>query len=619
MPGRGGYEPETGHRTGYLHSGLLQPPLSSTESKRSLETGYRFFGLERLRRVPIVSDGNTAYHSEITLKRAVDDTLDLKDAYFQIPIHPLHRPLLRFCHAGKVWQLTALPFGLSTAPRAFTKVMKAVLSYAHLHGVRLHMYLDDWLVNPNNQSSSLSDTQWLLGVCRTLGLLVNESKSDLVPSQECTYLGISLDTRAGLARPSSKRVTNWLSLVQDFLNNRDPQAIKWLRVLGHLVSLEKLVPYGRLRLRPLQTQLRRHWKQHRDPPQQRVPLDLLSRTALQWWTNMDNVRKGVPLGTVEIDWYLFSDSSTQGWGAHLRDMTAAGTWSPMLKALHINVLELHAVWLGLRSFSKVVDNTNVAIMCDNTSAIAYLKNQGGTRSQEMCDLSTRICLWAEARGITLVPRHIPGHLNVLADSLSRNGQILKAEWSLNQAVADEVFHLWGSPHVDLFALKMNTKLDTYMSPMPETEAWKVDSLIQSWAGLYAYAYPPTSLIRSCLNKIQSDKAELILIAPCWPNQEWFTDLMDLSIAIPRTLPQTRTLLKQTFSHQFNPDPSRLNLHAWRLSPCPIKREAFLKQCPSASLYHRESQPLNCTSLSGESLLNGASLSRLILAHPLSRR
>ena len=36
------------------------------------------------------------------------------------------------------------------------------------------------------------------------------------------------------------------------------------------------------------------------------------------------------------------------------------------------------------------------------------------------------------------------------------------------------------PHVDLFALTVNTKLATFMSPIPETAAWKVDSLVQSW-------------------------------------------------------------------------------------------------------------------------------------------
>ena len=126
-------------------------------------------------------------------------------------------------------------------------------------------------------------------------------------------------------------------------------------------------------------------------------------------------------------------------------------------------------------------------MSDNTSAVAYLRNQGGTKSLAMNDLATDICLWAEKRGMTLVPRYLPGHLNVLADHLSRRGQILKTEWSLNQTVADRIFRAWGRPFVDLFALGKNTKLAICVSPIREETSWKVDSLVQNWDGLYAYA------------------------------------------------------------------------------------------------------------------------------------
>ena len=66
--------------------------------------------------------------------------------------------------------------------------------------------------------------------------------------------------------------------------------------------------------------------------------------------------------------------------------------------------------------------------------------------------------------MTLVPHHLPRHLNLLADHLSRRGQILKTEWSLNQTIADRIFHAWGRPFVDLFARRINTKLATYISP-----------------------------------------------------------------------------------------------------------------------------------------------------------
>ena len=85
--------------------------------------------------------------------------LDLKDAYFHIPIHP-YRQYLRFCHEGVVWQFRALPLGLNTAPRVFTAVTAPVVAYAHLSGVSRHVYLDDWLLNPISEELAKQQTQW---------------------------------------------------------------------------------------------------------------------------------------------------------------------------------------------------------------------------------------------------------------------------------------------------------------------------------------------------------------------------------------------------------------------------------------------------------------------------
>ena len=228
--------------------------------------------------------------------------------------------------------------------------------------------------------------------------------------------------------------------------------------------------------------------------------------------NRDNLRRGVPIGTIDVEYYLYTEQYS-GLGCPLGGLTASGIWSQDQSQLHINVLELQAIWLGLRAFSQRVENARVALMSDNTSAVAYLRNQGGTKSLAMNDLATDICLWSEKRGMTLVPRYLPGHLNVLADHLSRRGQILKTEFSLNQTVA------WGRPFVDLFALGKNTKLAIYVSPIREEASWKVDSLVQNWDDLYAYEYPPTSLIRACLNNVRTENVEIVLIAPGWPNQE----------------------------------------------------------------------------------------------------
>ena len=177
-------------------------------------------------------------------------SLDLKDAYFHIGIDPVDIRYLR--QNGTAWQFTVLPFGLSTSLRVFTKILKPVLAYAHLHRVKLHMYIDDWLLNPGTRQEALEQTSWLKSLCQKLGLVLNLEKSDLIPSQVATYLGIELDTSVGLARPSHKRLTNWLSVAEGFTAQQSPSAVQWLQVLGHLVSLEELVPYGRIRIRPIQ-------------------------------------------------------------------------------------------------------------------------------------------------------------------------------------------------------------------------------------------------------------------------------------------------------------------------------------------------------------------------------
>ena len=69
--------------------------------------------------------------------------VDLKGAYFTVPVHPDHQPYLRFVIEEVAYQFTCLPFGLACALGAFTKLMKAGL---RSWGVRMVVYIDDILV-----------------------------------------------------------------------------------------------------------------------------------------------------------------------------------------------------------------------------------------------------------------------------------------------------------------------------------------------------------------------------------------------------------------------------------------------------------------------------------------
>lgn len=73
-------------------------------------------------------------------------TIDLADAYFHIVIHPPHRRFLRFAYQGRAYKYKAVPFGLSLAPRVFSKCVEAALSPLRNCGIRIFSYIDVSLI-----------------------------------------------------------------------------------------------------------------------------------------------------------------------------------------------------------------------------------------------------------------------------------------------------------------------------------------------------------------------------------------------------------------------------------------------------------------------------------------
>ena len=110
-------------------------------------------------------------------------SIDFKDAYFHIPIQEQSRKYLRFHVQGQTYQFKDLPFGLSTAPLEFRVVAKEVKLMAAHKGIRIHQYLDDWLVRAKSHRVCLQHTQDLVNICQEPGWMVNLEKSELEPKQ----------------------------------------------------------------------------------------------------------------------------------------------------------------------------------------------------------------------------------------------------------------------------------------------------------------------------------------------------------------------------------------------------------------------------------------------------
>lgn len=69
---------------------------------------------------------------------------------------------------------------------------------------------------------------------------------------------------------------------------------------------------------------------------------------------------------------LFTDTSNEGWGAHLEDLLTSGVWDHQDRQLHINILDLKSAILALQEFQERVIGHSVILMSDNTTMVAYI-------------------------------------------------------------------------------------------------------------------------------------------------------------------------------------------------------------------------------------------------------
>ena len=226
------------------------------------------------------------------------------------------------------------------------------------------------------------------------------------------------------------------------------------------------------------------------------------------WLNRDFLFTVVPLCRPQPTLFIFTDASLVGWGAHLGDLSASGLWSAYWQTQHINVLELRAVMLALKSF------THILLSTDNTTVAAYLNKERGGAVWTLSFVATNLLEWCMKRQVSLTAKFVPGKLNVLADSLSRKGQIMHTEWTIHKGTLSQIFQFWEVPHLDLFATRLNNQLPVFISPFQDPRAWAVDAMSFSWEGMIAYAFPPVPLLMKILLKMEKETCLVILIAPC---------------------------------------------------------------------------------------------------------
>ena len=121
-------------------------------------------------------------------------SIDLAEAYFHLPIFEDHIPFMRFKWNVVMYEYCALPNGLCSGPRIFTKLTKAIMKYLRQKLVRILIYIDDTFLCAQTEHELQKNISLTLDIFRKCSFTININKSRIKLTKELKFLGFILNT-----------------------------------------------------------------------------------------------------------------------------------------------------------------------------------------------------------------------------------------------------------------------------------------------------------------------------------------------------------------------------------------------------------------------------------------
>lgn len=497
-------------------------------------------------------------------------SVDLRHAYYSVPIAEEHQIKLRFKNEGKIYQYMCLPNGISCAPLLFTKLMKPVYAALRMQGHVNSGYIDDSFLLGDSYKECKENVSDTVELMSDVGFMIHEKKSVLIPTKNLTFLGNNIDSENMIVTLPAEKVESVVKACKELYNMFQARIRQVARVLGLMVSSFSAVEYGPLFYRRIESEKTAALQQKKGDYDTHMVVSTAIKQELLWWIeNLPTQKRKICHGNPDL--VITCDASNQGWGAVCDHTEIGGRWGDQETENHINFLELLAIDLSIKSFCKKARNIHVRIRSDNTCAVSYIKNMGG-KTRNCNDLAKSIWLWCIDRDIWISATYIPGRGNV-ADFSSRHFND-NVEWKLEETVFTQIISIFGKPSIDMFASRLNKQVDRYVSWKPDPDAEEIDAFSVHWSHELIYAFPPFSLVGRVLQIVQRDQAEVVLVAPLWVTQNWYTVLMQMLISTPRIFKVKPGTLRIPQSSQIHPLVNKLHLMVCRISGKPTKAESF---------------------------------------------
>ncbi|CAK1550326.1 unnamed protein product [Leptosia nina] len=423
--------------------------------------------------------------------------LDISQAYYHVPISVKHRCFLRVSYKGRLLQMTCLPFGLAIAPKMFASVTNWTAELLRRQGLRVIVFLDDYLLVHQDREVLQAQVHKAMQFLQNLGWNINSKKSICTPTRLIDFLGITWDTNSNRKFLPTEKINKIRQCLSTRLSAGNWTLKQAQCLLGYLNFATFITHRGRLHCRTLQ----QHSNALMMSPIQSSPLAEEVRQELAWWLHNIDQKTAIHLHRSRTN-YLTTDASDVQWGALVNSKSVRGHWTPRQMTWHCNLKEMHAVIAAILSDPEALKDSKIILQSDSKTVVSYIKNEGGTKSKRLLAMTKELLALTDSLNIVLIPHHLPGMYNMEADHLSRNRK--GGEWHLLPEASREIFNLWGTPEIDLFASKEAHVVENYVTlDLLDWNACYHDAFSRSWKYDLAWIFPPPALLPQVLHHLNS--------------------------------------------------------------------------------------------------------------------
>ena len=130
-----------------------------------------------------------------------------------------------------------LPFGLSFAPRVFTKILKPVFAQMRKEGFTVLGYVHDSLIMGESYAQCVVATERLSKILIQLGFTLNLQKSLFSPSQQLTFLGYIINSENMTVSPTQRKRDKVIEVIKSLRDKTKHKIRLVASAIGFIVDL----------------------------------------------------------------------------------------------------------------------------------------------------------------------------------------------------------------------------------------------------------------------------------------------------------------------------------------------------------------------------------------------